>query len=92
MGWGHIGSASQVSPPPNLPPNGGGISSAPFEPFITNFYMTDPISRASKTMAECTRVFLGLGPDEEYEEYEEYLDPDFKAPTPRDVKGPHVEP
>ncbi len=25
------------------------------EEFITNFYMTDPISRASKTMAECTR-------------------------------------
>ncbi len=31
------------------------ISAAPFDEFITNFYMTDPISRASKTMAECTR-------------------------------------
>jgi hypothetical protein len=25
-------------------------------------------------------------------EHEEYVDPDFKAPTPRDVKGPHIEP
>ncbi|HWF52254.1 MAG TPA: hypothetical protein VG294_16560 [Solirubrobacteraceae bacterium] len=22
----------------------------------------------------------------------EHIDPDFRAPTPRDVKGPHVEP
>jgi NADH-quinone oxidoreductase subunit G len=28
----------------------------PFEAFIHNFYMTDPISRASKTMAECMKV------------------------------------
>jgi NADH-quinone oxidoreductase subunit G len=26
---------------------------------IENFYMTDPISRASKTMAECTATFVG---------------------------------
>ena len=25
---------------------------------MANFYMTDPISRASKTMAECTAVFV----------------------------------
>lgn len=31
------------------------ISSIPFDEFIMNFYMTDPISRASKTMAECTK-------------------------------------
>jgi len=31
------------------------INDAPLEEFITNFYMTDPISRASRTMAECTR-------------------------------------
>jgi len=31
------------------------INSTPFDEFITNFYMTDPISRSSKTMAECTR-------------------------------------
>jgi len=31
------------------------ISDVPLEIFITNFYMTDPISRASKTMGECTK-------------------------------------
>jgi NADH-quinone oxidoreductase subunit G len=31
------------------------ISDAAFDAYITNFYMTDPISRASKTMAECSR-------------------------------------
>src|SRR5262249_9007278 len=35
------------------------ISSAPMAEFIDNFYMTDPISRASVTMAECTRDILG---------------------------------
>jgi NADH-quinone oxidoreductase subunit G len=27
-------------------------------PPIANFYMTDPISRASETMAQCTETFL----------------------------------
>ena len=27
-----------------------------FAPWIANYYQTDPISRASPTMAECTRV------------------------------------
>ncbi|MEK6747454.1 MAG: NADH-quinone oxidoreductase subunit NuoG [Pseudomonadota bacterium] len=31
------------------------INASPFDEFITNFYMTDPISRASKTMAECSK-------------------------------------
>ncbi|MEQ1789458.1 MAG: NADH-quinone oxidoreductase subunit NuoG [Rickettsiales bacterium] len=34
------------------------ISAAPFDEFVTNFYMTDPISRASKTMAECTKTSI----------------------------------
>jgi NADH-quinone oxidoreductase subunit G len=34
----------------------GGVDAAPFVPVIENFYMTDPISRASKTMAECVRA------------------------------------
>ncbi len=33
----------------------GAISKDAFEPAITNFYRTDPISRVSKTMAECTK-------------------------------------
>ena len=28
-----------------------------FAPWIDNYYRTDPISRASPTMAECTRVY-----------------------------------
>ncbi|MEZ5690331.1 MAG: NADH-quinone oxidoreductase subunit NuoG [Rickettsiales bacterium] len=36
------------------------ISSEPFAEFITNFYMTDPISRASKTMAECSRNYIAM--------------------------------
>ena len=31
------------------------ITDAVLDAYITNFYMTDPISRASKTMAECSR-------------------------------------
>jgi NADH-quinone oxidoreductase subunit G len=38
--WGEFGKA-------------GSMSDAPFAPPIANYYMTDPISRASRTMAEC---------------------------------------
>jgi NADH-quinone oxidoreductase subunit G len=34
------------------------LSKVPFERAVLNFYMTDPISRASKTMAECTQAIL----------------------------------
>ena len=32
------------------------LSETPFEPAITNYYQTDPISRASPTMAACTEA------------------------------------
>jgi NADH-quinone oxidoreductase subunit G len=35
------------------------LSEAAFVSPIDNYYMTDPISRASKTMAECTKAFGG---------------------------------
>ncbi len=35
----------------------GDIGSEPFVPSMANFYMTDPISRASETMAKCTETF-----------------------------------
>lgn len=35
----------------------GDISSTPFASSIDNFYMTDPISRASETMAKCVETF-----------------------------------
>jgi NADH-quinone oxidoreductase subunit G len=36
----------------------GEAQSRPFESPIANYYMTDPISRASVTMAECTEAFV----------------------------------
>jgi NADH-quinone oxidoreductase subunit G len=36
----------------------GVIADAHFASPIENFYMTDPISRASQTMAQCTEAFL----------------------------------
>lgn len=33
-----------------------GLGKEPFERYIRNFYMTDPISRHSKTMAKCTEA------------------------------------
>ncbi|EWY42118.1 NADH dehydrogenase subunit G [Skermanella stibiiresistens SB22] len=36
----------------------GTIDAAPFHCPIENYYMTDPISRASATMAKCTETFL----------------------------------
>ncbi len=40
------------------PEAGGAVSDAPFEPFIRDYYQTNPISRASLTMAECTRTYV----------------------------------
>jgi NADH-quinone oxidoreductase subunit G len=37
----------------------GTLSAAPFESPVANYYMTDPISRASETMAKCTAEILG---------------------------------
>jgi NADH-quinone oxidoreductase subunit G len=34
------------------------ISAAPFVAAVPNYYQTDPISRASRTMAECAETFL----------------------------------
>ncbi|MCY4591963.1 MAG: NADH-quinone oxidoreductase subunit NuoG [Alphaproteobacteria bacterium] len=39
---------------------GGPVDTTPFGSAIANFYMTDPISRCSAVMAECTEVF-GIG-------------------------------
>ena len=36
----------------------GGIDDAPFANPVANYYMTDPISRASETMAVCTETFM----------------------------------
>ena len=41
----------------------GAPDPVPFATPITNYYMTDPISRASVTMADCTGTFVGSGGD-----------------------------
>jgi NADH-quinone oxidoreductase subunit G len=38
----------------------GNVATQPFKAVIANFYMTDPISRASVTMAKCTAEILPL--------------------------------
>ncbi|MCI5049200.1 MAG: NADH-quinone oxidoreductase subunit NuoG [Rickettsiales bacterium] len=40
------------------------ITKEGFEPTIYNFYMTDPISRASETMAQCTKARAEMGHDQ----------------------------
>ena len=47
--WGRFGAA-------------GKMDQAPFASPIANFYMTDPISRASRTMAECATAFAAAPP------------------------------
>ena len=41
----------------------GKIDDVPFSNYITNFYMTNAISRASTVMASCTREFLAATPE-----------------------------
>ncbi|MBV8168225.1 MAG: molybdopterin-dependent oxidoreductase, partial [Alphaproteobacteria bacterium] len=46
----------------------GPTNPAPFASPIDNFYMTDPISRASETMAQCTDLFIhGREPEDKQE-------------------------
>ena len=53
----------QVESAPWAAPRGGfgapgALDLAPFAATVENFYMTDPISRASETMAKCTEAFV----------------------------------
>jgi len=43
------------------PGKAGAVSGQAFDLTVTNYYMTDPISRASETMAECSDVFVNIG-------------------------------
>ncbi len=42
---------------PLAPPAGYKLAPRPLRPAIANYYQTDPISRASETMAKCTETF-----------------------------------
>ncbi len=46
----------------------GDMDAAAFTSPIENFYITDPISRASETMAECTRVIVNGGDEADAEQ------------------------
>jgi NADH-quinone oxidoreductase subunit G len=55
----HFAAPDDLTPAPWAPfGTTGAMDPAPFAAAIANYYMTDPISRASETMAECTRVFV----------------------------------
>lgn len=57
--WPHLLQIDQILPAPwgDFGKNGK-ASPAPFASAVQNFYMTNVITRASLTMAECTKVFL----------------------------------
>ena len=46
--WSAFGAAGEMDP-------------APFESPIHDYYMTDPISRASATMAKCSALYVSSG-------------------------------
>ena len=55
----HLGGIDQIEAAEwALPGVAGDMQDAAFEPIIDNYYMTCPISRTSKTMAECTEVYM----------------------------------
>ena len=57
----HLGRVNEIASLSVKPfGRGGTLSLQAFTPAITNFYMTDPISRASPTMAACVREILPL--------------------------------
>ena len=38
---------------------GGAVDKAPFAPAVDDFYLTNPIARASRIMAECSALAQG---------------------------------
>lgn len=54
---GHEGDESLLTP---LEGASGTVESVPFETRIHDFYLTNPVARASKTMAECSQQKQGL--------------------------------
>jgi NADH-quinone oxidoreductase subunit G len=50
------GSAADLK---TLAGKGGNVEKTPFKPFIEDYYLTNPIARASAVMAECSRLASG---------------------------------
>ncbi|MCW5732350.1 MAG: NADH-quinone oxidoreductase subunit NuoG [Alphaproteobacteria bacterium] len=60
----HLGQMDRIAPAEwRAPATKGALSDAPFELPIKDFYLTNPICRASRTMAECSAV-IGQGKHE----------------------------
>ena len=58
--WAHLGVEGLVPAPWRAPDAaGGGLRSGPVTLPISNFYLTNPIARASGTMAECVDQIMG---------------------------------
>jgi NADH-quinone oxidoreductase subunit G len=57
--FGTVGSLPRFGATDHTGPIGdpAAVSSAPFTPAFADYYQTNPISRASEVMAECTRVY-----------------------------------
>ena len=55
------GTGSVVTAPWEAFGEEGSPDAGPFGTVVDNYYMTDPISRSSETMAACTRAFLSPG-------------------------------
>ena len=56
----HLGAINDVTPAPWASfGSAGPVDKAPFASPISDFYLTNPISRASAVMRECSRVFAG---------------------------------
>jgi len=50
----HFGAGDETGPAGDP----GAMSATPFAPAVTNYYQTDPITRASPTMAACTEIYV----------------------------------
>jgi NADH-quinone oxidoreductase subunit G len=51
-----IGNADDIK---TLAGKGGSVEKAPFKTSVEDFYLTNPIARASAVMAECSRLASG---------------------------------
>jgi len=52
----HLAKIGAIEPAAWRAESGGTIGTAAFVPTITDFYLTNPIARASETMAECSKL------------------------------------
>jgi NADH-quinone oxidoreductase subunit G len=60
----HLGALDRILPAETnaitrLAAKGGATDRAPFRPAVTDFYLTNAITRASAVMAECSALALG---------------------------------